>query len=661
MLFSFLARSAGGRRERTKTTTANRTTIKRKRKRRLVLRPLKATTRMYIDDLYNPPAGAADGDDAEIFRQIGVIFYNLGFNHPAPRWRAIWAIEEKHESYGTPPLMFGVRRRNFNRWPREKVEAGDLYRDGDPNTGAIYFPGKDASHDAKAAWAGMVVEEALGNNMMPSFDRRWERDSDMPTLDEVGDYISDILLACAPNTLSVCIYMERRMIDCFLSLAEVGDEIELPFEYSSSMTKEQEEANNRALEARGQNAGLEEITKFLSSPYLRNDTPGQLTLTADEVDRVDEAAIATRLSNFKHWLTAEAAVGGSLHQEATIAKLPPRRHCELSIPSTRRDARDNDTVNDIVLLARRDGVAKDADTKDVVDEMLTSLGIRHDIVSTDPANSRNPDIPGCTYATRERVGGNIHHPDDGGRTSVSLLWSRTEKLTEKRNQTRQYERAFKTDFVVHAKAKMEASEGRLQCIFWPRDVAEETGYYPLDITAVTCENSHVIWLPGAYYDIEQEVSDQLAEGGGAGGIRFISTRHGNMFWDLVFDFWEKKIVRDSTKMMLRRHDNIPNRFSLRMCLLIALAHTLVQADACLIDHERSAGDIQRFFDKMKRAWRAVLAHSDEVLRLGLLGSDCTNARVDSPGASREGLDAMMQHYALRLENLMGDLEITVRF
>jgi hypothetical protein len=76
----------------------------------------------------------------------------------------------------------GIPTKKFHRWPRESVPSDDPYRDEHSN--GIFFPGISASHDAKCAWAGMVMEECAANNMRLVFDMlvketlvylRWKR------------------------------------------------------------------------------------------------------------------------------------------------------------------------------------------------------------------------------------------------------------------------------------------------------------------------------------------------------------------------------------------------------------------------------------------------------------------------------------------------------
>jgi hypothetical protein len=136
-------------------------------------------------------------------RQINIIgIYVLSDRNEDPKltWRAFWSMEEQHDMW-----LGGIPTKHFHRWPRESVPSDDPYCDEHSN--AIFFPGISASHDAKCAWAGMVMEECAANNMRPGFEMSWERDFSIPTLEEAPSVISDILLACTPNQLLVCLYI----------------------------------------------------------------------------------------------------------------------------------------------------------------------------------------------------------------------------------------------------------------------------------------------------------------------------------------------------------------------------------------------------------------------------------------------------------------------
>jgi hypothetical protein len=103
-----------------------------------------------IDDIHT----TSDPD-----RQINIIgTYVLSDHNKDPKltWRALWSMEEQHDMW-----LGGIRTKHFHRWPRESAPSDDPYRDEHSN--AIFFPGISASHDAKCAWAGMVVEECAAN------------------------------------------------------------------------------------------------------------------------------------------------------------------------------------------------------------------------------------------------------------------------------------------------------------------------------------------------------------------------------------------------------------------------------------------------------------------------------------------------------------------
>lgn len=180
----------------------------------------------------------------------------------------------------------------------------------------------------KCAWAGLVVEESEGNQLRPIFDTTWPRDEDIPNLDEVGDIISEILLNCAPDELSVCLYIDRTTIDSFLAVAVVQeeDEQESGFVISTSrQTDEESEAFRRKLEARRRQPGICSVSKFLSSPYLREDSP----ITNIPVSASEET-LEEQLRAFKNWLKNDSPAFGTLHKEPILAKLPPKRYDKLT-------------------------------------------------------------------------------------------------------------------------------------------------------------------------------------------------------------------------------------------------------------------------------------------------------------------------------------------
>ena len=101
--------------------------------------------------------------------------------------------------------------------------------------------------------------------------------------------------------------------------------------------------------------------------------------------------------------------------------------------------------HDLVMLARRTNVPKNADTEKVLDDMVEKLGLNAELVTIQPTRSRNKDIHSYAYLTRDKIGGNIHYPDfgiplddvnadtsdDDFTTSVSFTWTRTDKFTQK--------------------------------------------------------------------------------------------------------------------------------------------------------------------------------------------------------------------------------------
>ena len=172
----------------------------------------------------------------------------------------------------------------------------------------------------------MVVEESEGNQLRPMFDTSWPRDGDIPNLDEVGDVISDILLACAPDELSVSLYIDRTMIDSFLAVAVVQEDNEQEggIFFSSSSTPADLEALRRKSEARRRQPGIYSVSKFLSSPYLRDGSPiTNISASASE------EILEEQLGVFKNWLKNSPAFG-TLHNEPILAKLPPKRYDKLT-------------------------------------------------------------------------------------------------------------------------------------------------------------------------------------------------------------------------------------------------------------------------------------------------------------------------------------------
>eukprot|EP00985_Skeletonema_marinoi_P011248 scaffold5329_cov126-Skeletonema_marinoi.AAC.3 len=579
--------------------------------------------------------------------------------YPCLTWRAFWSMEKRHDV-----MLGGIRKKHFHRWPRASIPEDDPYRDEESD--AIFFPGMYASHDAKCAWVGMVVEECAANDMRPAFDMTWERDYDIPSLEEAPTVISDILLACAPDHLSVCLYIDRSMVESFVALATVkkDEKRKTSISFSSSMTKEERDAMHQRVEKSKRNPGIEDIKKFLSSPYIRDDVPSHIKLNTDE--DVTDQDVAEKLEKFKQWLKEEAASGGTLHHEEITQKLPPRRYDKLGMSLSGMRSL-NDTKGDLVLFARYDDIPRDMKSNDVLDDMIVSLGLYKDIVGVNQTSSRNPDIHGYSYITSELIGGNIHYPDVGGRASVAFTWSSTQKLTEEHVQEKQNRLAFDTEFVRNAEAKKEASNGQLCFILWPRvsnghrgglldnmgqPVSTNGLNFPPDTIAIGCDNAHMIWLPGDYDCIEEKIYNYCVNGGGdifSSGLRFITTHSGNKFWEAVFAYFLKTIVK-GRHLFLEDFPTIPNKDSLQLCLLLGLTRTLIEsAEDFFLDHEYPMTDIKDFFDALSTQWRKVLLESDETLGLGTAGDP------DSGSASREGLYVMLDFYSSRFELCFSDM------
>jgi len=579
--------------------------------------------------------------------------------YPCLTWRAFWSMEKRHDV-----MLGGIRKKHFHRWPRASIPEDDPYRDEESD--AIFFPGMYASHDAKCAWVGMVVEECAANDMRPAFDMTWERDYDIPSLEEAPTVISDILLACAPDHLSVCLYIDRSMVESFVALATVkkDEKRKTSISFSSSMTKEERDAMHQRVEKSKRNPGIEDIKKFLSSPYIRDDVPSHIKLNTDE--DVSDQDVAEKLEKFKQWLKEEATSGGTLHHEEITQKLPPRRYDKLGMSLSGMRSL-NGTKGDLVLFARYDDIPRDMKSNDVLDDMIVSLGLYKDIVGVNQTSSRNPDIHGYSYITSELIGGNIHYPDVGGRASVAFTWSSTQKLTEEHVQEKQNRLAFDTEFVRNAEAKKEASNGQLCFILWPRvsnghrgglldnmgqPVSTNGLNFPPDTIAIGCDNAHMIWLPGDYDCIEEKIYNYCVNGGGdifSSGLRFITTHSGNKFWEAVFAYFLKTIVK-GRHLFLEDFPTIPNKDSLQLCLLLGLTRTLIEsAEDFFLDHEYPMTDIKDFFDALSIQWRKVLLESDETLGLGTAGDP------DSGSASREGLYVMLDFYSSRFELCFTDM------
>lgn len=570
--------------------------------------------------------------------QTNILRQYLEHESPDPysRCRAIWSIEGHHDG-----KLAQFRLRHFHRWPRSAVPADDLYRDANPRSGAIYFPGREGTHDAKCTWAGMVTEECAGNDLRPAFDRTWPRDNDIPSLDEVGTaVIEKILLACAPEELSVCIYINRDMIDSSIAVTALGQE-----------------------------AGLDNIKTFLSSPLIRGDAPVNVKFASfEEADQSSKEAATARLATFKHWLRDEANSGGTLRQETVVTKLPPGRYDELNVLGGMRGLMTKSANDDLVLLARRDNIPKSANTRMILDEMVESLGLQDDLIRITPASSRNIDVHGYAYMERDHVGGNIHYPDECGRTSVSFVWRFTDRLTEEHLQTRRFKLAFKSDFVRAAQSKKVASNGGIDYILWPRSSSEDNGYFdPCDTTSIDSDNAYIIWIPGQYDDIEEEVFNLCVHGEKdaprtQGFFSMSGTHEGNLFWDRVLEYFQRSIVNgNGAAAMLREYQTVPNKHSLKLFQLLSIARTFIQEEHLLLDHEYPFEEIQEFFDAFAKQWRKVWRQTDEILGIGLIGSNCENPNIESPRASREGLYTMLKFYQDRIEERMADMDMEISF
>lgn len=523
------------------------------------------------------------------------------------------------------------------------------------------------------------------------FDTSWPRDGDIPNLDEVGDVISDILLASAPDELSVCLYIDRTMIDSFLGVAVVQED------YGCGMSSPHQ-------------PGICSVSKFLSSPYLRDDSP----ITVNITESASEETLAEQLERFKQWLKKESPVIGTIHKEHILAKLPPKRYDKLTSGMNRRSRLDSEeTKDDLVLLARRNNVPKDADSEKVLTEMVQKLGLNGEIVTIQATRSRNKDIHPYAYFTRDKIGGNIHYPDcsiplddvndddevsaSDCTTSVSFTWTRTEKLTEEHVKRQQYKQAFETDFVQRAEARKEASNGRITYILWPREHSDERdGYFSRNVPKpITLENAHIIWLPGDYDSMEEKAFDELIGGGGGGRLRFTRTHDGNIFWEQVMAYFRHHVVDGRDACLLyedsygdgeeREYTTIPNEHCLKMLHLLIITRAFIVADELVSDHEFPAEEIATFFDKFGQEWRSVLRQSDETLGFGLIdassyarrtlvsaatemaanrSNEALNSLLDfqslfgyqTPAFSREGLYALLGFHGSWFEGELRELQ-----
>jgi len=570
-----------------------------------------------------------------LFNKEGAI--QMGYPHSF-FWRALWSVEERHDVH-----FMAYRWRHFDRWVREDVSVDDPWRwkTFGASDMVLYFPGKFATHDAKCAWAGLVVEESQGNELRPSFDTSWPRDVGIPSLDEVGDIISDILLACAPDKLQVCLYVDKSMIDSFLKLAVVQEEEEESLHFSSFQAEEEFEANSRKLEARNKQPGISSVSKFLSSPYLRKDSPVEVT------DQMSEETLGEQLDALKKWLENESPAFGTLHREPFLSKLPPKRFDKLTsgMMNRRRSLPGSEeSKNDLVLLATCPNVSKDSDTGEVLGDMCEKLGLHSEIVGIHATHNRNKEIHSYAYIVRDKIGGNIHYPDfsapldnvtdekekEPRATSVSFTWTSTERLTQDHIKRQQYKKAFETEFVKRAEVRKKASGGRLTFILWPRERSEEEdGYFsrqqPIPITP---QNAHIIWLPGDYESMEEKAFDMFLGGSGGGGLCFTRTHDGNLFWQSVMSYFSHHVVYGRDACLLyddsyedggeREYTTIPNEHSLKMLHLLIITRAFIMADGEMFNHEYPEEEIKTFFDKFCEEWRRILLQSVDTLGLGLI-------------------------------------------
>lgn len=523
-----------------------------------------------------------------------------------------------------------------------------------------------------------MVEESCGNDIRPAFDTTWPRDRGIPTLDEVGDFIADILAACAPDKLSVCLYIKRKMIDSFLSPAVLQEEEkERPLSVGTDTTDEEWEEIRRRSELSRYQPGIDSVFKFLSSPYLREDAPNDKVPSSSSEEYVEE-----KLGVFKEWLKGSPPVG-TLHQEPVLTKLPPKRYDKLTSGNTRRSdlLKDAGSEDDLVLLARRHDVPKTADTEKVLEDMVEKLGLNETIVGINPTSSRNLDVHGYAYGAREKLGGNIHYPDENGKTSVAFTWSSTQKFTEEHLKHRLYRQSFQTGFLTRARERRDASNGRLCHLLWPRGRSDEKdGFFSRqNPTPVTSENAHIIWLPGDYQKIEDEAFEMFLDGVGTTVhcFRMTGTRDGNQFWDSMMRYFKRFVVNGVDAPLVgecgeedddedvERYKSIPNKHSLKMCHLLALTRVFKEAADLMLDHEFPEEEIRQFFDQFGQEWRRVLRLSDETLGFGLRVSSAHTRAIASkdvgqiadmralseqtPAHSREGLCAFLTFHGSWIE------------
>lgn len=215
------------------------------------------------------------------------------------------------------------------------------------------------------------------------------------------------------------------------------------------------------------------------------------------------------------------------------------------------------------------------------------------------------------------------------------------------------------DFVRDVKAKKYASDGRSSYMLWPKEPNQNGSFCCDTTTAVISTNSHKIWLPGDYNTIYQKICNICINGKDGEKalptpmLYFTDTNTGNLFWDRVLAYFDIIRSKESTLRLNYHRDIKPFRtkHSLQLCQLLALTRTLEQADELLVDHEHGLEELPEFFSKFSKCWRRALRKDDETLGPGLLNTSTnTEGSLDSPAASREGLDAMLKFYVYKIED-----------
>lgn len=553
--------------------------------------------------------------------------------HPNPeeRYRMLWSIEQSHS-----PDLVQLRRDHFARWD-------DCYappdENQDPQSNAIFFPGTSGNHEKKSAWSGVIHNERHDNDMRPGFDTSWPRDDDIP--DDVGSVVSKILFDSCPETVSVELLVERRRIEHFLRPVVVTEPEERKgFTFSSSMSGEKKAAFERKMKNRHDRSmrvsGLDSAEKLLTSPYLRHDVPSDIVGAAS-----DGKNTLFRLQNLKKWLAGEAHAATNVHSESVLTKLPPRRYDDLARLHEHKKFPgfdDNEKV-DLVLLGRRRGIPKGKKTEEVFTEMIASLGLNPDAVCVRPTTSRNEYVHGMAYMTRECIGEHLHFPDKRtGSQVVSFTWTGNNELTQEMINRR---RRFETPFVVDATSKKDASNGRHFLFMWPRDPTPE-GTHADDVAEISSSNTLLLWLPGCYDGIEEDVFNRCLNGEGEdprirSRLQSGTTDAGNIFWNLVLEEIPTKIKPEKC-------------WSKKMCHLLALTRTILDADHLLVDHEYPMKDIKKFVKDLSSFWHRVLAKDNRTLGLGL--TDNQEMPENCPSSSREALKAMLRFHALKFEKKM---------